>query len=226
MTNADNNDTPESAKGKTSDPIASFKTEIDSKLSEVTKALEAINNATSANTEALTSIVRAAKPQADMTIKEDDVYDPAAISRKVEALAEKKTNELLKEQRRQDMLIANLSKEYPEINSDSTLMNKIVSAQKALPEGLRNTAEGIEMAILKTVTQEGIVPKSKRKVDADADVSFSGSRSGSTSKPKGKVKVDEATLEIARLMGRDVTDEKVLKGLEEAANRDTYLRYR
>lgn len=155
--------------------------------------------------------------------KEDDdenIYDPKVLSRKMEAAFDTK----LRAERQKDLTIYNLAQEYPEIQTDSKIRAAVLEAQNQIPASLRDTADGYEMAVLKAVSKAGLMPKSKRQV-IDDDVSISPRSSGTRPTAK-RTKVSDRTLQVAEMLGRDISDPKVLAGLEEAANRDTYNKYR
>lgn len=215
------NETPESKV----DPIASIKTEIDSKLAEVKAQIEAMNSSFAEGMSALTSTL---KPQKNVEVTDDDVFSPRELKDKILSQAAEMSQQMLNEERKKNSTIYQMAQEYPEIQTDRELQNEILKAQKSLPKSLQDTAEGYEMAVLKAVARQGVLPKSKRPVaGVDDDISVGSSRSpGEGRKTSGKVKVDEKTIAFAELLrGRELTDEEV-KGLESATKRDSYSRYR
>jgi hypothetical protein len=220
---ADSNETPKSNSSEQADSIATIKSDLDSKLSEVQQQLAQMNEFMQSQQRA------AAKPQAT-EIDDSDVFDAQSLNRKVTQAADSVARELLAQERQKNATIYQMAQEYPEIHSDKDLQKEILSAQKTLPKSLQDTAEGYEMAVLKAVSKQGLVAKSRRQA-ASSDDDFSvGSRSSSSTKSEGRrssgKKVSEATLAAAELLrGRALTDEE-RKGLEQAASRDTYNRYR
>jgi hypothetical protein len=152
--------------------------------------------------------------------EDDNLYEPQNLLRKADRIVEEKLA-------RRDALnakIAEVSREYPELNSDAKLIQSVVAEAKNLPSHLQQTPEGYEMAMLRAATKAGLVPKSKRStstVDDDVSMSNSGER---TRAPK-KVKITEAQLRLAELMGRDINDPEYLKRLEKANQRARWNKY-
>lgn len=187
------------------------------RLAEVQAQLQAMNEVMQAQSAALTAATKKPAP-----VEEENLYDPNQLLRK----AENTFDTRLREERAKDAKIFELSQEYPEIRGDSKIRNDILAAQKELPDHMRDTAIGYEAAVLKAVAKNGLVAKSKRpnqSLDEDASLS---SRGGSSNAPRKKVKVNENMLALAELMGIDTKDKKRLEGLEAAANRDRYDKYR
>lgn len=221
MADVDNKNTPD--QNKPGEAIAEFRSELKNSLLEVQETLKAMNQSYSQGFTELSQRVSPTKPQP--TITDADVFDPAGLRDKVLAQAGQLTSEILAEERRKNATIYNLSQEYPEIQTDSTLQKSILDMQRTLPKGLQDKADGYEMAVLKAIAKQGILPKSKRPAPTTND-DFSVSSRGTSERPRSRAKVAENTLIISQLLGRDIEDPKVLAGLEEAANRDTWTRYR
>lgn len=195
---------------------------LNAQLTEVQDQLRKMNDTIAAQQSAL---IAATQTKSRVQEDDDNIYDPVKAQKAVLKKADEIFETRYKEEKSKDMMIFNLSQEYPEIQKDTKLRQSILDAQKELPQAIRDTANGYEHAVLKAVSKAGLIPKSKRPV-IDEDTSFSSNRGGGSSRPRGKVKVSEATLAVSQLLGRDISDEKVLKGLEEAANRDTFTKYR
>lgn len=191
---------------------------INASLSEVQEQLRAMNTAMEAQQKAFIDAIN--KPTKKQEEEDDNTYDPKKLLEKAEQSFDKK----LRSERAKDMMIYNLAQEYPEIQTNKEVRQAVLEAQKSIPEALRDTADGYEMAVLKAVSKSGLVPKSKRQA-IDDDMSMS-SRGNNRPPPKAKVKVSDKTLMVAQLLGRDIEDPKVLAGLEAAANRETYTKYR
>lgn len=227
MTNADNNE--QAPKTDDSKGIESIRGELDAKLAEVKSQLESMNKQFADSLQTLATAVKPEK-QATTTIDDSDLYSGEKLSEKVASVANRIASEALAKERQLNGKIYELSQEFPEIQSDAVLRKAIIEAHNSIPMSLRDTAEGYEMAVLKAVSKSGLVAKSKRKeveVDPDSMPSRGQGRGGAERRAGGsKKKVSEATLAFAQLLGRDIDDPKVQKGLEEAANRNTWSRYR
>lgn len=200
------------------DPIGQLRSETDAKLAEITAQLKAQNEVFARNFQALMP-----KAPPEPTIGDDDVLDPRGLRDKIVSEANRTITEALNEERRKNATIVNLAKEYPEINTDSKFQDAIVEAQKSLPQSIRDTADGYELAIMKAVARQGILPKSKRtESDPDGFTAASSSSSAASARqraanPKGKV--SDKTLAMAQLLGRDISDPEVVKSLQNAAKR-------
>lgn len=217
---ADNND--QNSAPKQDDILSTVRGELDSKLAEVTNQIKALNDVYAKNFEAIATQI--APKKQEPAIGDDDIYDPGKLSEKVSSVASKIAGEALAKERQLNSKIYELSQEFPEIQSDKDLRKAVLEMHNQIPGYLKDSPEGYEMAVLKAVAKAGLVPKSKR-LETDEDVSLS-SRGGSKVKPTSRKKVSDTTLMLAELMGRDINDEKVLKGLEEASNRDRWGKYR
>jgi hypothetical protein len=201
------------------------KTELDAKLGEVQEQLKAMNSQFADSLQSLASAVKPPQKQ-QPTFSDDDIYDPAKLETKVAAKAGEIAQQIVARERELNATIYNMAQDYPEIQSDPAIQKAVREAQATLPANMRDSALGIETAILKAVTKAGLVPKSRRPV-VDDEPSVSGTRSAASGSSSGKKqKIDPRTLEFAQLLGRDITNADVLKGLEEASQRDGYNRYR
>lgn len=213
MVDADNKeDLPNDGQSKGNENALNAQlTQVQEELKKMNERMEATQNA----------LAEANRPRAPKEDEDENIYDPKVLSRKMEAAFDTK----LRAERQKDLTIFNLSEEYPEIRTDAKVRQAVLDAQKELPESQRDTASGYEFAVLKAVSKAGLIAKSKRQT-VDEDASISPRSGGSRPTPGKKVKVSDKTLQVAQMLGRDISDPKVLAGLEEAANRDTYNKYR
>lgn len=221
MVDADNNEqTPEMKKGGDGlDQLASFKSELDQKLSEVQQQLLAINSQFSA-------AQAARNAPANEEVTDEDIFEPKKLEAKMTAKATAIAERMIKEEQRKSAVIYELAKDYPEIQSDVQLQAAVREAQKTLPEGMRDTAEGYEMAVLKAVAKQGILPKSKRQqISSGDDFSMESRGVGNRARQQKKAKASSTTRAFAEfLRGRTLTEEES-KRLDEAAARTRYNRY-
>jgi len=218
---ADNTNAPDQK--KPSEGLAELRSDIDTKLLAVQEQLKAMNQSYAQGLDNIAQ--RMTSPTREETIDDSDVFSPAKLRDKILTEATRTTNEILAENRKKDLAIYQMTQEYPEIQSDPKLQNQITEALKTLPKSMQETADGYEIAILKAVAKQGILPKSKRPTPNSSD-DFSMSSRSAGGRPKAREKVAAETLAISELLGRDIKDPEVLKRLEEATNRDTYNRYR
>jgi hypothetical protein len=186
-------------------------------LSEVNAQLAALAENQKATMDALGTLARSQR-QPD-PVRERNLFEPSDMLAEVEERVERK----LQMETAKSAKIVEMSREYPEINSNAKLMQEITNELKNVPESIRSTPAGYEMAILKAVSREGLTPKSKRStVTVDDDASM-GNRGGSQRRERA-VKVSDETLAAAELMGLDINDKGVLERLQQNSNRN-YNRY-
>lgn len=218
MADVDNSNAPDTKV----DPTEEIRKTVDSKLAEVQAQLEAMNQQFA---NSLQTITKSMAPAPVTEVSDDDFFEPKKLKEKILAEATKTAQEMLMEDRRKNATIYQLAQEYPEIQTDRDLQKAILDAQKALPKSLQDTADGYELAVMKAIAKQGVLPKSKRQV-VDEDVSSGsgrGSRQTSASKP---AKLSEKTIAVAELLrGRALTDEE-MKSLEVTSKRDSYGKYR
>jgi len=212
-------------------------TEIKSEMAKLQEQLADMNQQYQQNMQSVVDAVTKSQSQIDNS---DDEYltneekQIKAMRAEIDALkseAPRQTQQLLKKERDLNNTVVRLANDYPEIQADAKMRQAVLDEHAKLSPGLKETAEGYELAVQRAASKAGLVPSAKRKsAERDADgFSAPGSKSGSSASAGGskrKAKVSEKTLMIAQLLGRDINDEKVRKGLEEAAERDTYNRYR
>jgi hypothetical protein len=205
------------------------KTELDAKLGEVNEQLRAMNATFQESIQAIASAVKPQQQTRQQPVFNDDVmYDPNKLESAVKTQASQIAGELLRKERELNTAVYNLSQEYPEITSDPGIQKAVREAQATLPESIRDTAIGIETAVLKAASKAGLVPKSKRQAQLDDDISV-GPRSptGGGQRNKGsKNKVAAETMELAELMGLNTEDPKVAESIAKHAQRDSWSRYR
>ncbi len=223
MADVDNNST--SSTDSSTEAVKGLRTELDAKLGEVNDQLKAMNAQFRESLQSIASSMTPATPPQQTRISDEDMWDAGKLEDKIVAKATEISRAEQAREREMNTTIYNLAQEYPEIQSDPTMQKAVREAQATLPQAMQNSAIGLETAVLKAVSKAGLLPKSKRSA-IDEDASFGPSRSTSEKRTEKKSKVNQSMLDFAQLLGRDITDKNVLKGLEEAAARDTYSKYR
>ncbi len=118
-----------------------------------------------------------------------------------------------------NLKIAEMSREYPELNADAKMIQSVVTELGNLPAAIRNTPDGYEVAMLKAASKAGLIPKSKRKA-ASVDDDISMGNSGGAERRAKSGKIDDATLAAAELMGININDPEVLKRMEQSSKRN------
>lgn len=217
MADADQQDTTSSDQIESVDTPANQGTsKVEAELAKVQTMLEQMNQGFAAMAQAA---VTKNKPVEEEV---DPVYDPKRYRQQLLNEAEEIARRQVARERELNTVVYQMAQEYPEISTDANLKRAITEAQRALPEGFRETAAGYEAAILKAVNKAGLLPKAKRQAPIDEDVAMGSGRSSSRPQPKGKAKISPEALELAQLLGRDINDPKVLAGLEAASKRQKW----
>ena len=113
--------------------------------------------------------------------------------------------------------MAEITAEYPEVNIRSHPMyKKAIEIFNALPEDERQSVLAYKHAAREAAIELGIKPMSKRTEEELEDYMNVGQ--GTRVNPRTKRKVtDPKTLLFAEMVGLDITDEKILKGLQEGS---------
>lgn len=188
---------------------------------EALKALQTQLAEMNQRLETQATILQEAAKRANPPPKQEDqnLYEPQNMVNHMEKIFDTR----LRAEKQKDMTIYNLAQEYPEIQTDAKVRQAVLDAQKTVPESIRDTSEGYQLAVLQATSRAGLIPKSQRKTVED-DVSYDGTRR--TAAPKKRTKVSDATIMAAQMMGRNTDDPEVMKRLEDAVNRDSYTKYR
>lgn len=218
MADADTNTTSQNTTGNKAGEGTGNQDALTKQLAEIQENLGKMNEQMLATQQAIVADRQART--APVKQEDENLFEPQQMINKMEKIFDTR----LRTEKAKDMTIYQLAQEYPEIQTDSKLRQAVLDAQKTIPESIRDTADGYELAVLKATQKAGLVPKSQRRVVED-EPSYDGRRTAAA-KAKPRVKVSSATLQVAELMGRNIEDPEVLKRLEDAANRDTYAKYR
>lgn len=208
---------------------------VKSQMQQLQEQLAQMNEQYRANMQSVVDAVTKSQSQISNTDDQyltDEEKQIKALRAEIEEIKNstpRQTQEILKRERDLNNTVVKLAQDYPEIQSDAKIRQAVLDQHAKLPQGLKETAEGYELAVQRAVAQAGLIPKSRRTSSSDADsYVMPGSKGGSSSSQSQsgrKPKVSEKTLLVAQLLGRDIKDEKVLKGLEAAAQRE-FNKYR
>src|SRR4051812_18699154 len=189
MADADQQETSQDNAENKSAPTG---TKIDQQLAEIANMLAAQNAQMQATQEALAAAAAANKPPKQATEVPDPVYDRDGYTRYVDQRADQIAQRAVARERALNTVVYQMSQDYPEIATDAAIKKTIQEYQRALPEALRETADGYETAILKAAHKHGLVPKSKRansQIDEDISMGSERGSQGSQRTKGGKVKV-------------------------------------
>ena len=205
-----------------------MKAEFDRKLSGVTDALSQSNAQIQ---QQLQQLILSMQPKATQSQEPEDFYstNPREYKEKIKAevLAEtsKMQQEAVRKQTTLNSAIHTLSQEYPEIQAaGSDMQRAVLDAHNALPEYLRETSEGYELAVQRAAAKTKTKPKSQRGSSSSDDFSMSSSAPAKRDKKKDSG-ISDNMLDLARLLGRPVDDPKYKERLEKTAQRKSWKKY-
>ena len=182
-------------------------------FAEVKAQLAELARNQAATMDAVASVARSTARPAAAEV-EENLYEPETLLRRAEQRAEAK---ILARETLQ-LKVMEMAKEYPEINSDTKIMNDVQAQLRNLPANLQQTPEGYEIAINRAASSNKLVPRSRRQtVDDDISVSNAGVDRRSSKKQK----VTSEQLELAALLGMPADDPKYQERLEKQVNKRT-----
>lgn len=156
---------------------------------------------------------------------EELIYDdPAAAVDEITNSVTAKVTERFNQGARKQQTAQRLISEFPEIQDEShALTKKADEIYRSLPQDEQDHPMAYKTAVSEAALELGIAPKSKRKPVVEDDDSFVAPRGGS-GEPRGKSRrkegeLPEETVEIAALMGVDLSDAKTLERVKKNAKR-------
>jgi hypothetical protein len=175
---------------------------------------------------------KSASTDADAELEELSYSNPKEYARRVTMEARKEAQKTVSQafQQQQDTnsRLAQLAQEYPELaDNNSDLTKKAVDIYKNMPEDERMERNAYKVAVREAAAELALLPKAKRTAAAEPNISGKGSEpsKGRGSSSSSSSKIDEKTLEIARLMGLNVDDKKQLERLQKRAERKNWGRH-
>lgn len=219
------------------DPIVNLKAEFSRKFESVNNALAAQNQQLQAQLSQILSTMTAKQTESagGQEKLSDLIYnDPekaaSIIEQNVSTKAANTAVAAVADYQARQSALANLATQYPELSdSSSELSKKAVETYNALPARLKDTAEGYRMAIRDAAADLGILTASKREKKNDSsndDFTVGGNNAARKSPVKSREgELSNSTLEIAKLMGLNTEDPKVMARLKERAKRTNYKKY-
>lgn len=188
---------------------------LDSKLEQINQQLQQLS--------LLGSNVQT--PQNNNT-RPDPLIEPEAYERYIEQKMESRLNDRFSNQQKQQSEIASLVSNFPELSdSSSELSQAAVQAYNNLSPQEKGMPGAYKLAVQGAALDLGILPKSKRvennkaKSNESDDIGARSSNEGRNSSKGKNQKLDDSTLEFARLLGKDVNDPKYVERLQKAATR-------
>ena len=153
----------------------------------------------------------------------------ADLLKEVSGIVSQTTTDAQTKQAKLNTTIADLSKDYPELqDNNNEVTKKFVEIHGALSKELQGTPEGYKMSALQAASSLGVLPMSKRQAAGDINEAFTlnPSDSSQVSRSKAsKVNLPKETLDFAELMGVDMSNKDTAARVKEYATRP-YGRYR
>lgn len=212
------------------DPLADIRQELKNSKSESQRKLENIQAQ-------LAQLMQQQKPQEQAApIKRELIYDdPEEYTRQITERVARETEARvmgkMNSSRQQEYKAANLQALYPELKDPNSAAYQAASREyDSLPAHLHGTSEGMELAIQRAVSSEGLVPVSKRKQTRNTD-DFVPATTNTGRRPAASRdnEIDPKALEFAKILaettGRDPNDPKLLEGLKKTSKRKDWKRY-
>lgn len=216
------------------DPIKNLKAEFDRKLDSKIGNLEKSNQALMAQLQAISSVNQTPKePAAPKKQIKDIWYDnPEEAAQVVVNEATSRMRHDLQVERQAEQkkqtVIQSLYREYPELQDfDHPMTLKAVELFDKLPDEEKSHPMAYRLAVKEAAEELDIKPKAKRKKDDNEDFSLSTSgtdREGRKGSRRSD-RLDEKTIDFARLVGLDVDDDKVMESLKGRAKRTNWNRW-
>jgi hypothetical protein len=240
MSEIDNNNQPDGGAPDEGavDPVLNVKAEFQRKFDNVSQQLaeqnrrmeEILQGVISANTQRS----QPQQPQGK-SIKEMMYDDPdaaaAEITNRALAAANQAVEQRVQESQRAQSMVQEVMNNYPEFGVQGSEAAQLAfQKMKSFPKEDQGKPFAVKTAMLEAAAELGLIPAKARKSASQGQDDFSmagrtsgtgGSRQRSDQKPK----VAPETLELAALLGVDVTDKKRLQGLEEASKRTKWSKY-
>lgn len=204
------------------DPIKNMKSEFARKSANMESQLAN----TQAQLDQLMQQLTANAQQPKQKIAKDLIYDnPEEFVSQVEARAVARAEQMINQKSQANMQLQNVvndiqSKysEFSETGSEAASLALQIASK--LPQSIRGTAEGAEVAMMRAVAQLGLTPKSKKVPSAGDD--FVGTSSGSQKAPQARGRQDQLQREFARLLGADLNNKPTAKEFEKAQKRSKW----
>ena len=190
---------------------------LDSKLEQINQQLQQLS--------LLGNNVASNKPEPTPEIP-DAILNPREYTDYIRKEVQRDTKSMMEAQQRQQSEIAGLVSNFPELSDGSSELsqaavrayNNLSPQEKGMPGAYRLAVQGAALDL-------GILPKSKRaesnksKSNESDDIGARSSNEGRNNSKNKSQKLDDSTLEFARLLGKDVNDPKYVERLQKAATR-------
>ena len=213
------------------DPLKNLKEEFSRKMGNVEKnmsSLEATNKQLLAQLQSLAPKPQAAAPSKTLANQWFDNPDGAAdeIVQRAVSKVQSQWQQANEDNARQQSTLSSLVSEFPELsNGNHELTKEAVKIYDALSVEEKRSPIAYKAAVKEAALDLGYKPMKKRSEDEQEFYLKGGNSSGSSERKPRAAKIDDATLEFARRVGIDVSDQKVKDRFTNKHGRKTYTRY-
>lgn len=214
---------------KQEDPNKNLKSEMDRKFANVMEQLKSTTEALTAQIAGIAPKKEAAAPQSSKSFKDKFYTDEDAAIAEFKEDTKKEILSEISMNNRQHQVLDSLYRDFPEL-ADAThdLTRKAAEIHKALPDWEKRSPSSYRLAALEAAQALDILPSAKRKAAGDDEgftLSGGGSKNTRERKPKAGELADN-TLEFAKRMGLNTSDEKVVERLKKHAARESWTKYK
>lgn len=212
--------------------IKNLQSEFSRKTANLDSKLEQINQ----QLQQMSLLGNQVQPASNNNQRPDNILEPEKYEQYMEQKLEAKINSKLEAQNRQQAEVAQLVNMFPELSdASSDLTKSAIETYNRLSAHEKTSPAAYRLAVQGAALELGMLPKnkrdnnSKRQVNESDDIGAgnqSAASSQNKSQGKGKVKLDEATIAFAKLLGKDVNDPKYVERLQKAASRSGWSKFK
>lgn len=206
------------------DPIKQIKSEFGRKQDNVLNELNALKAQLGQITDTVISVAQTKRQEAAQSGEEfpDPVIDPKGYKEAIKRELRQEVNVSLSAERERTSTLSSLVSQYPELqDSNSELTQQALRIYNGLSAAEKQSAASYKLAVMQAAQEVGVLPVNKRQSknnSQDSEDFTINSSSNSTRRPsqnRKEEKIDERTLEFARLLGRPVDDPKYMDNLKK-----------
>jgi hypothetical protein len=199
--------------------------------SEFSRKLESQNQTMEQLNAQIANLIEQVKPKAAPVEEnlEDLAYNPAKLVETVVTKAVEASNKVVDQRTREaaavNTVFTSMSQKFPEFSDQgSDAYKKASELYERLPKNLKNTAEGMKMAMSEAAIELGLVPSERRRSRNADDYVGTGS-GGNRARGDAEVEVSPKTTEFAKLLweskGKNY-DSKVQEGIKKIKKSKTF----
>lgn len=212
------------------DAYKNIKAEFERKQANTLAELESIKSQLSQVADTVLASAADRRSQANEDAP-DPVLDPKGYREFLRNETRREIEAAQATQAQKSNILSSLAMQYPELTDQSSeLSQEAVKIYARMSKSEQANPNSFKSAILEAASSVGVLPVNKRKQNPQGSDDFTINSSSSGS-PRGNskqkdAKLDEATVEFARLLGRPVDDPKYIEKLKSTAQRKSWSKYR